>query len=411
MESSTAGRWLFRVGISLLIFFHILIFFSPQFKLFFYPLAWWSFILTLEGYNSLQGRAIFLQKKVSYFLYICAISAFLWFIFETFNLYLGNWYYVLAFKPLSDNLPARWLGATFCFATVLPGLWEVQRTVYYFLPPSLDQFKKFKPSRKLLWALLIIGILGVFGPLLAPTYMFPFVWLGLLLVVEFVEYRSGGPSFLGEFSAGKYRLLISWLLAGAVCGFLWEFWNHFARTGWIYTVPFMGEWRLFEMPVLGYFGFPPFALMVWRLFVFIDRNYRSWNRKVRFSFWPGVIIFCLLVLCGMEIYTNVPAYNNLEDYQVWTRQEARIIHRKNLQTPRQILKADTPEKMKKKARLILLGKMGTKSASCLTRADITSIEKLKKSSTGQLAPLLLECHGGRLSFWQRRIKDWKQRAN
>jgi hypothetical protein len=348
---------------------------------------------------------------LSYFLYICAISAFLWFIFEAFNLYLGNWYYVLALKPLVDNLPARWLAATICFATVLPGLWEVQKTVYDFLPTGLDRFKKFKPSHRLLGALLIIGIGGVVAPLLAPTYMFAFVWLGLLMVVEFVEYRSGGPSFLEKISDGKYRLLISWLLAGAVCGFLWEFWNHFARTGWIYTVPFMGDWRLFEMPVLGYFGFPPFALMVWRLFVFIDRNYRSWNRKVRFSFWSGVIIFCLLVLSGMEIYTNVPVSNNLKDYQGWTKQETRIIRRQNIRTPQQLLRGDVPKKMKEKTRLIRLGNMGTKSASCLARAGITSIEKLKNSSAEQLAPLLLECHGGRLSFWQRRIKDWKQRAD
>jgi hypothetical protein len=44
-----------------------------------------------------------------------------------------------------------------------------------------------------------------------------------------------------------------------ICGGLWEFWNFWASAKWIYTVPWVGEVKLFEMPVLGFFGFPPFA--------------------------------------------------------------------------------------------------------------------------------------------------------
>ena len=39
-----------------------------------------------------------------------------------------------------------------------------------------------------------------------------------------------------------------------------ELWNNWARAKWQYTVPIMENLKIFEMPLPGYLGFPPFAL-------------------------------------------------------------------------------------------------------------------------------------------------------
>jgi hypothetical protein len=49
-------------------------------------------------------------------------------------------------------------------------------------------------------------------------------------------------------------------LSGMVCGFLWEFWNYWSVTKWVYTVPFFEDFKVFEMPAPGYIGFGFFAL-------------------------------------------------------------------------------------------------------------------------------------------------------
>ena len=49
---------------------------------------------------------------------------------------------------------------------------------------------------------------------------------------------------------------------------LGEFWNYWAVTKCTYTVPYLGDVKLFEMPVLGYLGFPPFAVECWAMYVF-----------------------------------------------------------------------------------------------------------------------------------------------
>jgi hypothetical protein len=48
---------------------------------------------------------------------------------------------------------------------------------------------------------------------------------------------------------------------------LWELFNFRARTKWIYTVPGFEELKLFEMPVLGFLGFPPFALECYEMYL------------------------------------------------------------------------------------------------------------------------------------------------
>ena len=41
---------------------------------------------------------------------------------------------------------------------------------------------------------------------------------------------------------------------------VWELLNFWARCKWIYTVPFFDRLKLFEMPLLGFLGFPPLAV-------------------------------------------------------------------------------------------------------------------------------------------------------
>jgi hypothetical protein len=52
-----------------------------------------------------------------------------------------------------------------------------------------------------------------------------------------------------------------------VCGVVWECWNYWARTKWIYTVPIMERVKIFEMPLPGYGGFPAFALECFTMYV------------------------------------------------------------------------------------------------------------------------------------------------
>ena len=53
-----------------------------------------------------------------------------------------------------------------------------------------------------------------------------------------------------------------------VCGFFWEMWNYWAAPKWVYHVPFVDFWHVFEMPLLGYLGYLPFALELYAMYHF-----------------------------------------------------------------------------------------------------------------------------------------------
>jgi len=97
------------------------------------------------------------------------------------------------------------------------------------------------------------------------------VFLGFIFLLDPINARAGDESFSLDLRAGRYDRLINLLVAGFICGGLWEFWNFWARAKWIYTVPIFGDIKIFEMPVLGYFGFPPFALECFTMYVFTRR--------------------------------------------------------------------------------------------------------------------------------------------
>jgi hypothetical protein len=83
------------------------------------------------------------------------------------------------------------------------------------------------------------------------------------------DWERGDPS--------KFLLLLT---AGLACGLFWEFWNFWARSKWVYTVPFFDELKGFEMPFLGFLGFPPFAVECYVIYNFISlfRHKRGWER-------------------------------------------------------------------------------------------------------------------------------------
>ena len=106
----------------------------------------------------------------------------------------------------------------------------------------------------------VIGALFFALPLLWPSYFFPLVWGAVVLLVAPVNYRRGIDGLLRPLQRGEYGPLLRILLAGLLAGLLWESFNFWARAKWIYTVPFFEELKLFEMPLLGFGEFPPFAL-------------------------------------------------------------------------------------------------------------------------------------------------------
>ena len=98
-----------------------------------------------------------------------------------------------------------------------------------------------------------------------PRQAFPLVWTWGVFALDPLCTRLGQRSFAADLSRGDWRPWISLWAGGLLCGFFWELWNFWSYPKWIYHVPYVGVAKVFEMPLLGYLGYFPFAMELWLL--------------------------------------------------------------------------------------------------------------------------------------------------
>ena len=243
----------------------------------FYSFAWWSYILILDAIvYRLKGNSLILNRTKEFFLMI-PWSIFIWLIFEAANFSLKNWYYI----NLPPSLLERWLGYAIAYGTVLPGMFETTELLETLGLLKNSRIKKTVISTGGHSVLILLGGLCLACSVLIPEYFFPLIWVGFTFLLEPLNYRFGGRSLLRDLEEGQAKKIFLLLIAGLICGFLWEFWNFWANSKWIYTVPYFDQSKGFEMPLLGFLGFPPFAVQAYVMYNFISlfRSGRGWEES------------------------------------------------------------------------------------------------------------------------------------
>lgn len=265
-------------GIILLILSEILHFKKVDpFYSWFYCFAWWSYILTIDAViYRLKGNSLILSRTREFLLMI-PWSIFIWLIFEAANLSLKNWYYI----NLPRSIVERWSGYAIAYGSVLPGIFETTEFLETIVAFKGSRMKRTLISQEGHGVFIMLGVVCLVSSLLIPKYFFPLIWVGFIFILEPLNYRFGGRSLLRDLEEGNLRKIYLLLTAGLICGFLWEFWNFWAHSKWVYTVPFFEEIKGFEMPALGFLGFPPFAVQVYVMYNFISlfRFGRGWEES------------------------------------------------------------------------------------------------------------------------------------
>ncbi len=405
----------------------------------FYSFAWWSYILILDAaIYSLKGNSLIIHRRKEFFLLI-PWSVFIWLIFEAANLSLKNWYYI----NLPSSLLERWTGYFVAYGTVLPAIFETAEfleTLGLFKKASLRKMRLSLKGRQFLIAL---GTFSLISPLVFPEYFFPLIWLSFTFLLEPFIYQFGGRSLLGDLEKGKPQKIYLLLVSGLICGFLWEFWNYWARSKWVYTVPFFEELKGFEMPLAGFLGFPPFAIEVYVMVNFLSlfRYGRGWEephyqlhqeKKTPLSvkiliplLW---VVFYGLIFNAIDSKTVDSFYPRLQD-AYWIDSK----YQKDLQKAGILTLEDLVEKTKsktereelalrlfipleelegwiKKAKLVQLKGMGIKNLKQLEGIGIDSTEALVEESPETLYQKLREKYPRLPIPRKAKIKIWIKEA-
>jgi len=247
------------VGLALVAVFWPLDWLVPGQRTFwaFFPL-WLGYVLTVDALVLLRkGTSMFVRSRWK-FAGLFLVSVVYWWVFEVLNTRAQNWQYM---GVDGISLAAYLALSSINFSIVIPAVFEASE-----LASTFRFIRKAHPGlvirgdRPTTLAFFMAGW-AMLGLLLAwPQYFYPFLWLSLFFIQEPVNVWLGNRTLANWTGKGDWRPVYSLWIGVLMTGFFWEMWNFFSWPKWVYSVPGVSFLHIFEMPLLGYGGYMPFAL-------------------------------------------------------------------------------------------------------------------------------------------------------
>ena len=226
-----------------------------------YAPVWAGFILVVNALCvKRSGHSPMTDHPWAYAATFPASSLFWWF-FEYLNRYVWNWYYL---GIANIGAIEYTVYATVCFASVLPGVCSVAAFLHTFRPFADEHYADMGRVNLRGWravsVLAFVAALGLTGIVFFPHYAYPLLWLSPLMVFLLVQVALKEPCALDCLAVGNWAVVLRFSLAALICGFCWETWNYYALAKWVYAVPFVHRFQIWEMPLMGFAGYLPFGL-------------------------------------------------------------------------------------------------------------------------------------------------------
>ena len=253
------------LGFSLILLFWILnwTLTGPRTHWGFFPM-WLGYCLAIDGLVFCSTGTSLLTRSSRKYIGLFIVSAPVWWIFELLNLRTQNWIYlgVEIFTPLQ-----YFFWTTLSFTTVVPAVFG---SAEFFA--SFDFVKRMKSGFKIgtdkrtTASFFALGWIMLALLLLWPKIFFGFIWLSVYFILEPINMWLGNRSLADWTKDGDWRPVISLWLGVLLTAFFWEMWNYYSYPKWIYQVPLADGFHIFEMPLLGYGGYLPFALELYALY-------------------------------------------------------------------------------------------------------------------------------------------------
>lgn len=229
----------------------------------FFPL-WLGYCLTIDALVFARKSTSLITRNPIAYIGLFIISVPVWWLFEFINWRTQNWFY--EGRQYFSDLQYFML-ASLSFSTVIPAVFgtaELVSTFYWI--KKVKRGPRITTKPKSLISLFLIGYIMMVLLLLLPLYFFPFIWISIYLMLEPLNVYLKNRSLIQYTAKCDWRPVLALCVGGLICGFFWEMWNFYSYPKWVYRVPFVGFFNIFEMPLLGYLGYLPFSLELFAVY-------------------------------------------------------------------------------------------------------------------------------------------------
>ncbi len=222
---------------------------------------WVGYVIVINAFTYMRSRRSLITHSPVYIIVLLLVSAFFWWYFEYLNLFVENWFYI----NIENLSPSEFFWyATPPFATVLPAVMSTKMFLETFpgFSAGLDDFFSLRIPyyRAIALPLMLMAATALALTAIWKDGLFYMLWIAPLIIIIAAMVMAKKPTIFSGIAYGKWKQLYLWGMAALMCGFFWEMWNFYSYTQWIYAIPFVEKFYIFEMPVLGYAGYLPFGL-------------------------------------------------------------------------------------------------------------------------------------------------------
>lgn len=227
----------------------------------YFPL-WFGLILTLNAVAVRRSGHSPLTDHPFVYALTFPMSSLFWWFFEYLNRYVWNWYYL----GISDMSAAEYLVyGTLCFSTVLPGVMAMAAVLgtFRFFDDRNYEGMSWRPDIRNPASRVVLAVLAAFGLtgiVFCPEFAYPFLWISPLMVFVLVQVFLKEPCILERLKNGSWGLVFRFEIAALCCGLCWETWNYWSFAKWVYAVPWVHGFQVWEMPFIGFAGYLPFGV-------------------------------------------------------------------------------------------------------------------------------------------------------
>jgi hypothetical protein len=225
-----------------------------------YVMIWAGYIVMVLALTQRRAGTCGLTRCPAALAGLAACSAVFWWGFEFLNRGVQNWFYqnVEGFSPFEYALMA-----TLSFTTVLPAVLGTHDWLATMprLTAGLEDWGRIRLARPRLAGagFALAGAVGLFCLPVFPNVLFPLLWLAPLALLCGLLAAAGEETLFDALGRGDWRTLVRLSMAALICGGFWEMWNMYSLARWVYDVPYVGRFHVFEMPLLGFAGYGPFG--------------------------------------------------------------------------------------------------------------------------------------------------------
>lgn len=239
---------------------------------------YWGFTFMLDGivYKRTRGKSIF-NNAPQELIGIGVSSIGGWLIFEYLNFFVQEyWYYPMGNLVPDDEFCTY---AIFASSALMPLCFEWY-SLFNTFPKFVNKYKngpKIVFNKTMQMASLILAFVGLFFMSFYPTWLCPIIWLSPLVIIAATLSLLGIWNPFTSIKNGNWTPFLFMALTYLLEGFLLEGQNYISASHangvletsypgyWVYNVPFVNRFHIFEMPVVGFYGYLPFGVycLVW----------------------------------------------------------------------------------------------------------------------------------------------------